>query len=121
MIEKFCYDTCKIYFTKKFSWRYRAETFFGSLISTRLVVSYGVGLFTTNLSLTVYVTVCTLHRYKLGVDFRQSKSCTHLQHTGKLKTFRGLSSVHSQIILEDYGVLLPVEMVLLYTLVLLPA
>ena len=60
-----------------------------------------------------YVTVYTLHRYKLGVDFRQSKSCTHLQHTGKLKTFRGLSSFHSQIILEDYGSLLPVEMVCL--------
>ena len=118
MIEKFCYDTCKIYFTKKFSWRYRAETFFGSLISTRLVVSYRVRLFTTNLSLTVliYVTVCTFHGYKLGVEFRQSKSCTHLQHTGKLKTFRGLSSFHSQIILEDYGILLPVEMVCLQSL-----
>jgi hypothetical protein len=54
-------------------------------------VSYRVGLLTTNLSLTVsiYVTVCTLHGYKLGVEFRQSKSCTHLQHTGKLKTFKG--------------------------------
>ena len=40
-----------------------------------------VGLFTTNLSLTV-TSVCTLHRYKLVVDFRQSKSGTHHQHTG---------------------------------------
>jgi hypothetical protein len=40
-----------------------------------------VGLFTTNLSLTV-TSVCTLHRYKLVVDFWQSKSGTHHQHTG---------------------------------------
>ena len=63
-----------------------------------------VGVFTTNLSLTV----CPLHRYQLGVDFRQAKTCTHPQHSGKGKTFRGLSSFHSQRILEEYGVLLPV-------------
>jgi hypothetical protein len=39
-----------------------------------------VGLFTTNRSLTV--AVCTLHRYKLVVDFRQSKRGTYHQHTG---------------------------------------
>jgi hypothetical protein len=39
-----------------------------------------VGLFTTNMSLTV--TVCILHRYNLVVDFRQGKNGTHHQHTG---------------------------------------
>ncbi|CAC5388049.1 unnamed protein product [Mytilus coruscus] len=63
-----------------------------------------VGLFTTNSSLTV----CPFHRYKLGIDFRQIKQCTYPDHTGKGKTFRGVSSIHSQHILEEYGVLLPV-------------
>ena len=78
-----------------------------------------VGVFTTNLSLTV----CPLYRYQLGVDFRQAKTCTHPQHSGKGKTFRGLSSFHSQRILEEYGVLLPVGngmfTIIIYLLILI--
>ncbi|CAC5398509.1 unnamed protein product [Mytilus coruscus] len=62
------------------------------------------GLFTTNSSLTV----CPFHRYKLGINFRQVKQYTYPDHTGKGKTFRGISSTHSQHILEEYGVLIPV-------------
>ena len=35
-----------------------------------------------------------LHRYKLSVDFRHSKSLTPPQHTGTLKPLRGHSSFH---------------------------
>ena len=63
-----------------------------------------VGLFTTNLSMTV----CPYHRFRLGVGFRQGKTCVHPQHTGTGKTFRGISSILSLAVLERHGVLVPV-------------
>jgi hypothetical protein len=41
------------------------QKLFSVVKSQRDLLCRIVGLFTTNLSLTVYVTVCTLHRYKL--------------------------------------------------------
>ncbi|CAG2189331.1 unnamed protein product [Mytilus edulis] len=63
-----------------------------------------VALFTTNTSLTV----CPFHRYTLGLDYRQGKTCLHPDHEGKGKTFRGLSSFQSQRILEEYSLFIPV-------------
>ncbi|XP_052065790.1 uncharacterized protein LOC127705501 [Mytilus californianus] len=63
-----------------------------------------VGLFNTNYSLSV----CPLHRAKLGIAFKQTKVCTHPLHNGKGRTFRGVNSQQSRKILEDHGVLLPV-------------
>ena len=63
-----------------------------------------VGLFDTNL----FLTVCPLHRAKLGIAFKQGKLCLHPQHTGKGKTFRGVSSQQSRHILQDHGVLVPI-------------
>ena len=62
------------------------------------------GLFSTNHSLSV----CPLHRAKLGVDFKQGKSCSHPTHTGKGKSFRPVNSFQSKQILEDHGILVPV-------------
>jgi hypothetical protein len=45
----------------------------------------------------------------LSAELKWQSSSTYT----KLKTFRGLSPFHSQIILDDYSVLLPVEMVCL--------
>ncbi|CAC5397247.1 unnamed protein product [Mytilus coruscus] len=59
----------------------------------------------------------TMLRYKMGdcqdpgayiAMLWQVKLCTYPDHTGKGKTFRGISTTHSQHILEEYGVLLPV-------------
>ena len=62
-----------------------------------------VGLFTTNYSLSV----CPLHRAKLGVDYKQRKSCSHPTHIGKGETFRSVDCLQSKQILEDHGVLVP--------------
>lgn len=45
---------------------------------------------------------------RLGVHYRQGKTCSHPQHTWKGKTFRGRYSFHIQRILENYDDLLPV-------------
>ena len=50
-----------------------------------------VGLFTTNYSLSV----CPLHRAKLGVDYKQRKSCSHPTHIGKGETFRYVDCLQS--------------------------
>lgn len=63
-----------------------------------------VGIFNTNHNLTV----CPYHRYKLGIEFHQTKACQYPGHTGKGKTFRGLSVGQSKRLLEDQGVFLPV-------------
>lgn len=65
-----------------------------------------VGLLVTNLSMSV----CPLHRAKLGVDFKQANTCSHPTHRGKgkEKAFRSATTTQSKEMLEDHGVLVPV-------------
>jgi hypothetical protein len=48
--------------------------------------------------------------HRLSAEYNNNVKVALIITYRKLKTFRGLSPFHSQIILEDYGVLLPVEM-----------
>jgi hypothetical protein len=68
------------------------------------LLSRRIGMFYTNTSMTV----CPHHRYRLGVGFRQGKTCVHPEHSGKGRVFRGISCSQSQQILEEQGVLVPV-------------
>ena len=63
-----------------------------SIASEADLICRRVGLFTTNPSMTV----CPYHRFRLGLGFRQGKTCVHPLHAGTGKTFRGISSMLSQ-------------------------
>lgn len=65
-----------------------------------------VGLFDTKLYKDIFV--CPAHRFKLGIYFKQKKTCQFPDHEGKGKVYRGVSLEESEWILHKHSRLLPV-------------
>ncbi|CAG2210475.1 unnamed protein product [Mytilus edulis] len=78
----------------------------GESMTEGQLILYRVGLYDDRLYRDV--TVCPFHRYKLGIYFKQTKTCSHRSHSGNGKAYRGITVHESRDVLQSFGVLLPV-------------
>jgi hypothetical protein len=77
-----------------------------STISEGELLLHRVGVFDERLYKDI--TVCPFHRYKLGIYYKQKRSCGYPSHSGNGKTYRGITTDESRMVLQRFGLLLPV-------------